>query len=131
MDAITGTFPEGMIHEGKLYREFSLAPETFRHSLSLMSDPSVNVSQLHDDAYFRAAMFAQRLIVPGVQHISPDMVLDLSGDDGQEILTASNELMKRRQEFRSSLEAATQNAGGPAEAGAELGGDCRTGSLAR
>lgn len=128
MDAITGTFPEGIIHEGKLYRQFSLAPEAFCHSLALMSDPDVDTKQLHNDTYFRAALFAQRLTVPGIKKITPDMVLYLSGDDGQELLSISNDLEKRRKEFRRSLETAAENASCDAEAGAELAGHQPDGS---
>lgn len=131
MDAITKTFPEGLLHEGKLYKEFTLVTEAFQHTLDLLNNPAVQTDRLADESYYQACMLAVRLAVPGVETITPEMIRQLSGPDGRTLLSVSNELENRRRDFRSSIETAAQDAGSPAETGAELGNNIRSGSVAR
>jgi hypothetical protein len=119
----SGIFPEGMLHEGKAYKDFTLDEETFGHTLGLINDPAIDAKRMDDPAYNAAALFSRRLTVEGIARITPDAVLGLSGPDGNELIMASITLESRRLRFRRELEAAPENGAGAAEAGAESAGD--------
>lgn len=98
----TGTFPRGIEIGGQFHREFALAPRLFRHTMELAYDPAVDKTLLADPVYYDAAIIARRLTVPGVAKVTPEMVLNLDGDDGDELATAIMSLDKRRAEFRGA-----------------------------
>ena len=110
-------FADGILHEGQLCTQFTLEPETFGHTLALLSNPQIDVERLQDEAYHRACLFAQRLTIEGVPNVTPDIVLGLSGTDGRLLLAADANLMQRRLEFRSQAQTAAQTDSSPAETG--------------
>lgn len=119
----TGTFPEGLLHDGKIYKAFTLEEENFGHTLGMINSPAVDAARMAEPAYNSAALFAQRLSVAGVVRVTPDMVLSLSGPDGNELVRASISLESRRLQFRKEIEAAPEDDTGAAEAGAGPAGN--------
>jgi hypothetical protein len=101
-----GTFPEGLLVEGRLYREFILDEQKFRHTLEIMNDPTTG-NKVEDPTWYSAAL----------------LVLDLSGPDGDELTRVSIDLENRRQEFRSTAQAAAEASAGAVEAGVQSEGD--------
>lgn len=111
----TGTFPNGIINDkGEACREFILAERTFRHTLELAGDPDVKKELLAAPAYYDAAIISKRLAVAGIQKMTPDMVLDLDGEDGDVLANAMMDLDQRRAEFRNQQQVAAQTAAGAA-----------------
>lgn len=99
----TGTFPYGIANDqGEICRDFVLKERTFRHTLELANDPSVNKDLLSDPAYYDAAVISKRLSVAGIAKLTPDMVLDLEGEDGDALANAIMTLDQRRSEFRKA-----------------------------
>jgi hypothetical protein len=117
-----GTFPEGLLVEGRLYREFILDEQKFRHTLEIMNDPTTG-NKVEDPTWYSAALLAKRLTVEGLSEVTPEMVLDLSGPDGDELTRVSIDLENRRQEFRSTAQAAAEASAGAVEAGVQSEGD--------
>ncbi len=115
--SITQSFPEGLLHQDKLYKEFTLVTEEFRHTLDLLNNPAVQTERLADEAYYQACMLAARLTVPGVEAVTPEMIQQLAGADGRTLLSASNELEIRRRDFRRAIETAKEETSSPAETG--------------
>lgn len=111
----TGTFPCGIVNgEGNACREYILHERTFRNMLELGHDNSIKKELLSDPTYYDAAIISKRLKVAGIEHLTPEMVLDLSGDDGDELANAMMALDQRRAEFRNSQQTAAQTAAGSA-----------------
>lgn len=105
-----GTFPVGIEVEGEFFREFLLREERFKHKLAVFTDHSIARAALVDPAYMAAAVLAKRLTVAGIERVTPEMVLDLFPEDGNELGMAGASIVQRRNEFRSS-------AGGKGEQG--------------
>lgn len=116
MIKVEGTFPDGIIVNGVIYREFALAEEVFRHSLEMANDTKLDMSRMGDDVYFQACLYARRLAVAGVS-MTPESVLELSGADGRELLRAVAQVEEQRKAFRDAAEAAQVAPGGGVEAG--------------
>ena len=111
----TGTFTTGITNEsGAACREFILHERTFRNTLELANDPDMNTELLTDRSYYDAAVLSKRLKVAGITKLTPEMVLDLDGDDGDILATSLMELDKRRSEFRREQQAAQETAAGAA-----------------
>jgi len=109
----TGTFPHGILNEeGELCKAFVLHERTFRHSLQLANDPALKQELLVDPVYYDAAIISKRLTIAGIPAITPEMVLDLEGDNGDALANAMMALDKRRTEFRSANKAAPEAAAG-------------------
>jgi hypothetical protein len=113
----SGIFPEGIIADGQCYREFTLTEHQFRHTMALAGDPDTDLTQLENPVYYQAAVLAQRLEVPGMDKVTPDMVLNLSGADGQELVRVATALEQKRKAFRDAAQAATAGHGSPAQNG--------------
>jgi hypothetical protein len=117
----TGTFPNGITNDkGELCREFILQERTFRHTLELANDPAIKKELLGAPAYYDAAIISKRLAVAGLDKVTPDMVLDLDGDDGDTLAGAMMGLDKRRDDFRKEQQAAAKTAAGPDQTGSPL-----------
>jgi hypothetical protein len=104
----SGTFPEGIIVDGKVCREFTLDEELFRHTLELSNDPAIDPAQFNDPAYYSACLLAKRLTVPGIDRVTPELVQNLSGADGAALVTVATKLEIRRKAFRDAAEAAPE-----------------------
>lgn len=117
-----GTFPEGIIVDGIKFKEFTLDEQRFRHTLEIMNDPAAK-DKVEDPVWYSAALLARRMTVEGLEHITAEMVLDLSGPDGDELTRAGIALEQRRRDFRNSLQARENVPDSPAEAGAQLDED--------
>lgn len=126
-----GIFPDGILSEGRILRDFQLQEETFRHTLEVGNDPAIDNDLCNDAAYFSAAVLSKRVTVDGLETVTPQTILDLSGDDGQYLMMLSALLDKRREDFRSQAvgmadgRSADGEAGLPGRAGGEdaPGGD--------
>lgn len=117
----TGTFPNGITNDkGELCREFILQERTFRHTLELANDAAIKKELLVAPAYYDAAVLSKRLAVAGIGKMTPDMVLDLEGEDGDELANAIMDLDQRRTEFRSQQQAAAQASAGADQAGGAM-----------
>jgi hypothetical protein len=117
----TGTFPNGITNDkGALCRNFTLAERTFRHTLELANDPAVKKELLSDPAYYDAAIISKRLKVNMIDTLTPEMVLDLEGDDGDTLAQAMMDLDQRRAEFRKKQQAAPETTDSPPETGSAL-----------
>lgn len=120
----TGTFPEGIVTgDGTLCREYTLHERAFRHVLEVAHDPDIDKALMGDPVYYDAAILSKRLEVAGIDRLTPEVILDLSGDDGDELATAIMELDQRRAEFRKAQQTNAQAAAGTAEAGGALADD--------
>lgn len=106
----SGTFPEGIIVDGKVCREFVLHERTFRCTLELANDPAIKRELLSTPAYYDAAIISKRLKVAGIDNLTPEMVLDLDGDDGDTLAQAMMALDQRRAEFRSTQQVTQKTA---------------------
>lgn len=114
----TDTFPNGITNDkGELCRDFILQERTFRHTLELANDPAIKKELLGSPAYYDAAIISKRLAVAGIDKLTPDMVLDLEGDDGDTLANAMMELDKRRAEFRSQQQTAQKTTAGSDQTG--------------
>lgn len=119
---VTGIFPNGVINDqGEVCKEFVLNERTFRHSLELANDRSIDKELLVDPVYYDAAIIAKRLTVTGLDCLSPEMVLELEGEDGDALAQAIMTLDQRRSEFRSAAPGAPKTADSPDQAGDPLG----------
>lgn len=119
----TGTFPNGIPNDkGELCRDFILHERTFRNTLELGNDPHIKREQLSDPVYYDAAIYSKRLKVAGIDKLTPEMVLDLEGVDGDELAGACVDLDHRRAEFRSQQQAAPKAAAGSDQTGSALDG---------
>lgn len=133
-----GTFPEGIIVDGRVLRDFVLEEETFRHTLEVSSDPALAADLGGDDAYFAAAVMSKRLVVEGLDRVivdpdtkretvipgrgmTPQMVLDLSRSDGRALLMASGTLEERRLAFRKEAAGKADGRPGGDETGVQSG----------
>ncbi len=111
----TGTFAYGIIDaEGRCGRDFTLHERTFRHALELANDSSIDKDLFADPAYYDAAVISKRLKVEGIDRLTPEMVLDLEGEDSDLLANAIVTLDQRRTEFRKEQQAAQKAAAGPA-----------------
>lgn len=118
---VTGTFPNGVINgQGEVCHEFVLNERTFRHSLELANDRNIDKELLVDPVYYDAAIIAKRLSVPGLDRLTPEMVLDLEGEDGDALAQAIMTLDQRRSEFRSAAPAAPKTTDRTGQAGDPL-----------
>lgn len=118
---VAGTFPNGIINgQGEACKEFTLNERAFRHTLELANDSTINKDLLGEPAYYDASIICKRLKVEGIDHLTPEMVLDLEGDDGDVLANAIMSLDQRRTEFRRTQQAAPKAAPSPAEAGSAL-----------
>lgn len=119
-----GVFPEGIEIAGQVHREFTLDEQKFRHTLEVVNDPATG-SRIEDPVWYSAALLARRLSIPGQfdAAVTPEMVLNLSGADGDELTRASIVLEQRRQAFRSAAQAAPEAAAGALEDGVQSAGD--------
>lgn len=102
----SGKFPHGIIHDGVACCDFVLKERTFRHTLELANDPTINKDLFSDPAYYDAAVISKRLSVAGIEKLTPEMVLDLEGDDGDTLANAIMALDQRRTEFRKAQQPA-------------------------
>jgi hypothetical protein len=102
-----GKFPEGIVVEGVAYCDFTLGEKTFRTTLEVGNDRTLDRKKLEDSVYYDACLFAKRLTVKGIEKLTPEQILDLSGPDGDELILAEVTLEKRRQEFRGAAQAAS------------------------
>jgi hypothetical protein len=103
----TGTFPNGIVNDkDAACREFILQERTFRNTLELANDPAIKKELLAVPAYYDAAIISKRLKVAGIDNLTPEMVLDLDGADGDTLAGAMMDLDQRRTEFRSEQQAA-------------------------
>ena len=110
----TGTFTIGITNgKGELCREYILHERTFRNTLELGSDPDIKIEQISDPVYYDAAIYSKRLKVAGIDKLTPEMVLDLEGADGDELSIACVKLDQRRAEFRKEQQTAAKAAVGP------------------
>lgn len=117
----TGIFPNGFITaEGDICKDFTLQERTFRNTLELANDPAINKDLLGDYVYYDACIISKRLKVTGIEYLSPEMVLDLDGADGDTLANAIMDLDKRRSDFRSAQQAAQKAPDSPPEAGSPL-----------
>ncbi len=114
----TGQLPEGIVVDGRVCRDFVIDEQRFRHTLEIMNDPASG-EKVEDPVWFSAALLARRLSVVGVDRVTPEMVLDLSGPDGDELTRATLQLEQRRREFRSSAQAGAETSDSPSEDGVE------------
>lgn len=107
----TGTFPHGITNDkGELCREYILQERTFRNTLEIGHDPDVKKELISDTVYYDAAIYSKRLKVAGIDKLTVDMVLDLDGEDGDELASACVQLEFRRAEFRKGQQATTKAA---------------------
>jgi len=105
-----GTFLIGIEVEGEFHKEFLLQEERFKHKLEVFTDHTIAREALVDPAFMAAAVLAKRLTVTGIARVTPEMVLDLFPEDGNELGMAGATIVQRRRDFRSS-------AGGEGEQG--------------
>ena len=118
---VAGTFPNGIINgQGEACKEFVLNERTFRHSLELANDRGINKELLVDPVYYDAAIIAKRLTIPGLDSLTPDMVLDLDGEDGDALAQAIMTLDQRRSEFRSAAPPVSKAVDSPGQTGDPL-----------
>ena len=96
---------------------FIIAEEKFRHSLEVANDPATASLAAADPVYYQAALLACRLSVEGIARVTADMVLDLTGKDGDLLMAAVGRLEERVSSFRGAAQAAPQKAGSPAKDG--------------
>jgi len=117
----TGSFPNGIINEkGAICRDFTLVERTFRQILEVAHDKAINKDLLSDPSYYDAAIISKRLKIDGIDSLTPDMVLDLDGADGDTLANAIMELDQRRAEFRKQQQAAPKTTDSTGEAGSPL-----------
>ncbi|GFO67879.1 hypothetical protein GMLC_14580 [Geomonas limicola] len=109
-----GKFPEGIIVDGVCHCDFTLVEKTFRTTLEVSNDPTIDRKLMDDNAYYDACLYAKRLKVKGLDKLTPEQVLDLSGPDSDELILAEVTLEKRRQAFRDAAQAASKDPGSPA-----------------
>lgn len=118
---IAGTFPNGINNaQGEACKEFVLNERTFRHSLELANDRNIEKELLVDPVYYDAAIIAKRLSVSGLDRLTPEMVLDLAGEDGDALAQAIMTLDQRRVEFRSAAPPVSKAADSPGQTGDPL-----------
>lgn len=109
----TGTLPNGIINDkGEACGEYILHERTFRNMLEVGNDKDIEKELLDDLTYYDAAIISKRLKVAGIDRLTPEMVLDLEGEDGDALANAMMSLDKRRTEFRSTQQTAAQAAAG-------------------
>ncbi len=117
----TGSFPNGIINEkGAICREFTLVERTFRQILEVANDKAIKKELLSDPSYYDAAIISKRLKVTMIDYLTPEMVLDLEGDDGDTLAHAMMDLDQRREEFRKTQQAAPETTNSPGETGNPL-----------
>lgn len=117
----TGIFPHGILNEkGEPCRDYILHERTFRHTLELANDPGINKDLINNSTYYDAAIYAKRLKVAGIDNLTPDMVLDLDAEDGDELAEAVTQLEQRREEFRNSQQTPPKAADSPPETGGAM-----------
>lgn len=109
---ISGSFPEGIIHAGGVHTEFILSEQTFRTTLEIAHDPDIDRDLMNDEVYYSAAMMSKRLKVAGIAKLTPEMVLDLSALDSQELADKTMKLETQRSNFRDAAQAAAQEGAG-------------------
>lgn len=117
----TGTFPNGIMNDkGELCREYILHERTFRHTLEIGHDPDIKTDLVSNALYYDAAIYSKRLKVAGIDKLTVDMVLDLDGEDGDELAAACVTLEHRRAEFRRARQTAAEAADSPTKTGGSL-----------
>lgn len=116
---ITGKFPEGIITNDRICRDFTLQEQTFRTRLEIAFDPDINTDLLADGVYDAACLMAKRLRVDGIDKLTPEQVLDLSAQDSSELIGKTLKLESQRANFRSAAQAAEEKRAGAAEAGSD------------
>jgi len=117
----TGTFPNGITdEEGAICRDFTLTERTFRHTLEVANDPAIKKELLSDASYYDAAIISKRLKIAGIDNLTPEMVLDLEGNDGDTLAQAMIDLDQRRAEFRKQQQAAPEATDSSGETGNPL-----------
>lgn len=114
-----GTFTEGVIVADRIYTGFELEEEILQHTYDVMNDRDIDNDRLaKDSAYFNAALLAKRVRIEGLdRRLTPEEMLDISGDDGRAIQMVSATLEQRRLLFRKSLAAGKKGPAGHDEAG--------------
>lgn len=109
----SGTFINGILNAaGEPCRDFIVVERTFRHTLLLANDKTLDKAQLDDPVYTDAAMIAKRITVTGLPDVTPEMILALEGEDGDVLSTALYTLDQRRAEFRNKQQVPPQDPAG-------------------
>jgi hypothetical protein len=115
---IAGRFPEGIITaDGRIFRDFMLLEQTFRTTLEIAHDQSIDKDLLDDEVYYSACLMAKRLTVDGIDNLSPEQVLDLSAEDAAELINKTSILERQRANFRDAAQAAAEKGAGAPETG--------------
>ena len=101
----------------RTFLAFTLREDRFGDTLEVANNPLTSAKAADSEAYYRAALFAQRLTIEGLDTVTPEMVVELSGADGEILMDAAGRIARRRQEFRNAAQAAEKKAGSAAKAG--------------
>lgn len=97
-----GDLPIGIIHQGKLCKEYKLRALRVRHSIDAKKLPDFARCE-GDDELMGLLSFAMRLEIDGIPSdaMTIDLMLDLFDDDMSEIISADGRLKEKIARFRS------------------------------
>jgi hypothetical protein len=119
---VKGTFIFGVKHQGATFREFSLEPLRLRDKIALLE---AEEQARDDDRYFGLLCMSKQLRIPGIpqEEITPEFILDMFGDDTDELFEAQGRLKEEMARFRAAAKASQDDGPGSQETGIPGGGD--------
>jgi hypothetical protein len=102
-----GTLPDGVEYGGEILREYEVREQMVRDVVGVFDDPVRAARAVKNDLFYSTCILAARLTISGLpgDRVTPDLILDLSKDDYEELLSACARLQDRRRLFR--IEAGT------------------------
>jgi phage FluMu protein gp41 len=115
-----GTLPVGLEHNGITHKDFEIREQLVRDSVTVFDDPFRAKRAEKNDSFMGLCILAGQLLTLGSipkEEITPELLLDMTQSDINELSAAARRLEERRKSFRSETKEPLPQNSRPAEAG--------------
>lgn len=115
-----GTLPVGLEYNGIIHKEYEIREQLVRDSVTVYDDPQRGTRADKNDSFMGLCILAGQVLSLGSipkDEITPELFLDMTQTDVNELSSAAGRLEKRRKSFRSETKEPLPQNSRPAEAG--------------
>lgn len=98
-----GILPVGIEYEGIVHREFEIREQRVRDLVAVYDNPEVAGRAESNDAFLGLCILAGQVVSLGAipaEAITPELLLDMTQEDFNELSNAARRLEERRKSFR-------------------------------